>query len=235
MKNTLTASVLVLALASPLLWSPPLWADGENISKINGSIRVDSGRQVGSVETVNGSIRLEDSVTARNLETVSGSIEIGRDSTVGNIDTVNGNVTLEHGVKAESVELVNGRFRLQEQAQVHGDVTSVNGSMSLEKGAQVEGKLENVNGDIELDGARVGKGIKTTNSDIDIGAGSRVDGGILMEKPDSGFFSNKRKPKVTIGPDAIVNGTLKFEREVELHISERAKVGKIVGATPIKE
>lgn len=33
----------------------------------------------------------------------------------------------------------------------------------------------------------------------------------------------------------IMNGTLKFEREVELRISDRATVGKIVGATPIKE
>jgi DUF4097 and DUF4098 domain-containing protein YvlB len=233
MKNVLAA----VALGSVLVWTSPLsWADGENISKINGSIRVESGRQVGSVETVNGSIRLEDSVTARGIETVSGSIEIGSESSVGSIDTVNGNVTLDNGVKAESVELVNGRLRLKERANVRNDVTSVNGSITLDKGAEVGGHVENVNGDITLDGARIGNGIKTTNSDIDIGAGSRVDGGILVEKPDHGFFSsNKRKPKVTIGPDAIVNGTLKFEREVELRISDSAKVGKIVGATPIKD
>lgn len=230
MKNTLTASLFVLVLASPVLW-----ADGENISKINGSIRVEGGRQVGSVETVNGSIHLEDSVTARDVETVSGSIDIGRESSVDDIDTVNGNVTLDHSAKAKSVEMVNGRLRLKEQAQVRGNVTSVNGSITLEKAAQIDGSVENVNGDIELDAARVGNGIKTTNSDIDIGSGSRVDGGILVEKPNGGFFSTKRKPKITIGPDAIVNGTLKFEREVELHISDRAKVGKIVGATPIKE
>ncbi|MDY6947311.1 MAG: hypothetical protein SXG53_16500 [Pseudomonadota bacterium] len=233
MKNALTA----FALGSVLVWaSPALWADGENISKINGSIRVDSNRQVGSVETVNGSIRLADSVTARDLETVSGSIEIGRDSSVGSVDTVNGNVTLDDGAKAESVELVNGRLRLKERAHVRNDVTSVNGSITLDKGAEVGGHVANVNGDITLDHARVGNGIKTTNSDIDIGAGSRVDGGILVEKPNSGFFShNKRKPRITIGPDATVNGTLKFEREVELRISAAAKVGKIVGATPIKD
>lgn len=227
MKHTLAAAVLLLA-------SPALWAD-QDISKVNGSIRVESGRQVGAVATVNGSIRIEDSVTARGVETVSGSIDIGRDSSVGGVETVNGNVTLERNAKAESVEMVNGRLRLKEQAQVRGNVESVNGSIVLDKGTQVGGRLENVNGNIELDAARVGKGIKTVSGDIDIGAGSRVDGGILVEKPNGGLFSNKRKPRVTIGPDAVVNGTLKFEREVELRISERATVGKIVGATPIKE
>jgi hypothetical protein len=232
MKNVSAALAVGLILA----WaSPVLWADGEDISKINGSIRVESGRQVGAVETVNGSIRLEDSVTAHDIETVSGSIDIGRDSSVDEVDTVNGNVTLDDGAKAKSVELVNGRLRLKEKANVRGNVTSVNGSITLDKGAEVGGHLENVNGDITLDAARVGNGIKTTNSDIDIGSGSRVDGGILVEKPNSGFFSNKRKPKITIGPDAVVNGTLKFEREVELRISDSAKVGKIEGATPIKE
>lgn len=230
MRNKLAAlSTVVLVLASPLLWA------SENISKINGSIRVESGRQVGSVETVNGSIRLESSVTAGDVETVSGSIEIGAESSVGDVDAVNGDVTLERGVKADSIELVNGELKLGEQAQVRSDVTSVNGDIVLAKAAQVGGHVENVNGDIELDGARVGNGITTTNGDIDIRAGSHVDGGIHVEKPNPGFFSrNKHKPKITIGPGAVVNGTLRFDRPVELRISEQAKVGKIVGATPIK-
>ncbi len=224
-------ATLTLILASPLLW-----ASDQDISKINGSIRVESGRQVGSVETVNGSIRLEDSVRAHDIETVSGSVEIGHDSTVGDIDTVNGSVTLDRNTKADSVETVNGRVRLDEQVEIRGNVTNVNGGIALAKGARIGGHLENVNGKIELDGATVGNGIKTTNSDIEIGAGSRVDGGIHVEKPDTvGFFSNKRKPRITIGPDAVVNGRLKFDREVELHISDRAKVGEIVGATPIRE
>jgi len=33
----------------------------------------------------------------------------------------------------------------------------------------------------------------------------------------------------------VVNGTLKFDREVELHIADSAQVGKIVGVTPIKD
>lgn len=236
MQNKFAIALAVGTTMALLLASPLLRADEQNISKINGAIRVESGRQVGSVETVNGSIQLGDSVRAGDVETVSGSIDIGHDSTVSDINTVNGSVTLDRNTKADSVETVNGRVRLEDQAEVRNNVTNVNGGITLAKGARIGGRIENVNGKIELNGATVGGGIETTNSDIEIGAGSRVDGGIHVEKPDlGGFLSNKRNPKITIGPDAVVNGTLKFDREVELHISDRATVGKIVGATPIKD
>jgi hypothetical protein len=37
---------------------------------------------------------------------------------------------------------------------------------------------------------------------------------------------------VVIGPDAVVSGTLEFQRDVELYVSDKAKVGDVVGATP---
>jgi DUF4097 and DUF4098 domain-containing protein YvlB len=235
MKKRLPTSTPTLLMLMLTFASPALLAAGDDISKINGSIRVASGRDVGSVETVNGSIHIEESVRAGDIETVSGSISIGRDSTVGDVDSVNGSVTLEAGVKADSIETVNGRLKLDERAQVQGSVTSVNGSLILAKSAEVKGKLENVNGDIEIEGGHVGDGIKTVNGDIEIGAGSRIDGGILVEKPDASFLGRKRTPKVVIGPGAEVNGTLRFEREVELHVSNQARVGKIVGATAITD
>ena len=58
----LLPTILLLTLTSPLVL-----ADDGDISKVNGSIRVESGRSVGDVETVNGSITIEDSVTAGNV------------------------------------------------------------------------------------------------------------------------------------------------------------------------
>jgi hypothetical protein len=45
-----------------------------------------------------------------------------------------------------------------------------------------------------------------------------------------------RKPKVpriVIGPNAIVDGELRFEREVELFVHPTAKIGKVIGATAV--
>ena len=63
------------------------------------------------------------------------------------------------------------------------------------------------------------------------GAGSRVEGGILVEKPSGWFNSSSKPPRVVIGPNAVVQGTLDFRRDVELLVSESATVGTIKGAT----
>ena len=237
MKTTLPALLptLLLSVLTLTAVSPALPAEPEDVSRVNGSIQIEDGKQVGSVETVNGSIEIGASVTAGDVETVNGSILIGRDSQVGDIDSVNGRISLDPGAKAASIETVNGKLNVGEQASVQGGISAVNGSISLAKAAQVGGELENVNGTIKVDGAQVNGSLKTTSGDIEIGAGSRIDGGILVEKPNFSLFSRKRTPKIVIGPGAVVNGTLRFEREVELRISNTAKVGKIIGAEPIRE
>jgi hypothetical protein len=209
-------------------------AAGNDISKVNGSVRVAAGESAGDVETVNGSVTIEDGVTAENIETVNGSINIGRNSTVRSIETVNGGVSLASGARASRIETVNGTLRLEENAQVSGDVTAVNGAASLEQGADIAGKLSNVNGRMNLRGAHVGAGLHTVSGDINVGPGSRVEGGILVEKPGFSMFrSQRRKPRIVIGPDAVVEGPLEFEHDVDLYVSDRAKIGQVHGAKAI--
>ena len=185
----------------------------DDISKLNGSIRVEDGRTVGDLDTVNGSIQLGDNARAKDIETVNGSIEIG------------------HGASADSAETVNGRIGIGERVRIARNVETVNGRITVSRGSDIAGKLGNVNGTLRLDGAHVGGGIETVSGDIEIGADSRVEGGIRVEKP-SGWFSNNTPPRIVIGPRAVVQGKLDFRRDVELHVSDSATVGEIVGATP---
>ncbi len=224
--RTALAAVLVC-----LSWSAH--ADGD-ISKVNGAIRVEAGRTVGEVSSVNGSVRLEEGVTANDIDTVNGSIHIGARSSVGEIDTVNGSITVGEDVKARAIESVNGGVRIGASSEVAGDATCVNGAISLGRGSRVDGNVENVNGSITLEEARVRGRLKTTNGVITVGAKSVVNGGILVEKPSFSFFNrNSRKPKIVIGPEAVVEGTLDFEREVELYVSDTAQIGRVKGANPI--
>ena len=41
-------------------------------------------------------------------------------------------------------------------------------------------------------------------------------------------------PRVVVGPGAAIGGTLRFGREVKLYVSDRAEVGRIEGATPVR-
>jgi cytoskeletal protein CcmA (bactofilin family) len=116
---------------------------------------------------------------------------------------------------------------------VSGDAGTVNGKLTLMRGARVDGRLENVNGALRLEGATVRGGIETVNGDVFVGAGSHVDGGILVEKPGGGSWrKSDRLPRITIESGAEVQGTLRFEREVELYVGAGAVVGPVEGVAP---
>ncbi|HEU4669770.1 MAG TPA: hypothetical protein VFR91_03650 [Dyella sp.] len=209
MRRTLFALAFALAL--------PLAAQAQDsIDKVNGSVHVEAGTQAGDASTVNGSVHVEDGATVRKASTVNGSVELGDKAQASEVGTVNGAVTLGAG------------------AHVSGKVEAVNGAIRLGKGADVGGRVSNVNGAISLDAAHVGGGLGTVSGDITVGADSRVEGGLLVEKPGGWFhWGNHRPPHVVIGPHAVVQGTLEFRREVVLEVSDSAQIGPVKGATPV--
>jgi len=208
MKLNPLSALLVLALASG-----SAWAD-EDISKVNGRITAEAGRQYGGLETVNGGISIQDNATTGDAETVNGGITVGNNARTGGLSTVNGQISIgQKGV-------------------VNGGIETVNGSVFVDRGTQVSGGVETVNGSIGLVGASLGKGIETVNGDITVGVGSHVVGGIEVKKPNFNLsFKPSRKPRIIIGPNAVVEGALNFEREVNLYVHRSARIGTVSGAT----
>lgn len=180
---------------------------------------------------VNGSVEVPPGASSDNATTVNGAVNVGDGATIGKAATVNGAIHLGDNVTAESAKTVNGGIEIGSGTRVAHDVIAVNGGIRLARDSDVSGRVTNVNGAIKLDGARVGGDITTFNGDITLGADSRVDGGIQVERPE---FTNDQMnvPTVIIGPGAVVGGTLKFEREVKLYVSDRARIGPVQGATP---
>lgn len=191
-------------------------ADGQGDSRINGSIHVPDGTRRGELSTVKGSIRIGAAATVSAAHTVNGAIRIGARSTAGSLHTVNGAITLEPG------------------ARVNDTVRSVNGALTLHDDAQVSGSVVNVNGMIELTAAHVAGGLQTMNGDITLSGGSHVEGGILVRKPSGSSNLESHVPRIVIGPGASVAGELRFEREVQLYVSDRATIGPVTGASPIR-
>ena len=221
----------LIALAA-LFCAAAAIAAAPDISKLNGSIRIDRGEAVRDVSTLNGSITIEDEARARDVSTINGSVRVGRRASVRVIEAVNGEIRLADGASADSIETVNGEIAIRAQARVAGSVTAVNGEIAADRGVEIDANVENVNGTIEIDGALVRGRIETVVGDVEIGPGSRIVGGIHVQeggwnRPDD------QAPRIVIGPDAIVEGPLVFEHEVRLYVSDRATVGTIEGATPI--
>jgi len=171
---------------------------------------------------------------ASEYSKVNGSIDVAADQKIGEVSTVNGSITIGERAVVTSVGTVNGRITLSAQARA-ATLSTVNGKLILGSGADVSGRVSNVNGDIHLDAAHVGGGIGTVNGDITVGANSRVEGGIHIAKASGGWFNwSGGTPRVVIAAGAVVQGTLKFEREVKLYVSDRATIGPVEGATAVK-
>jgi DUF4097 and DUF4098 domain-containing protein YvlB len=188
-----------------------------------------------AISKVMGSIDISDGQHAGDLSTVNGSIHVGENAVVGRANTVNGSISLGQHSAAVELETVNGSISVSDGARVTGPVHTVNGSLRVDNGADVTGGLGNVNGGIRIATAHVGGQIDTATGDIDIGPKAQVDGGIHMEKDTSWFhWGFEHTPRVVIGPGTVVKGPLRFERRVDLYVSDRATIGTVEGATAVK-
>lgn len=181
---------------------------------------------------INGPVDIPAGSTAEGATTINGSVTVGDGAKVGEAATVNGGVRLGANVTAQSARTVNGGIQIGSGTHIANDVEAVNGGIELGKGADVGGGVRNVNGGIRLEAAHVGKGLTTFTGDIDVGHGSHVEGGIHVQKPDFGGDTFNHVPRIVIGAEAVVDGTLKFDREVKLLVSDSAKIGAVEGATP---
>jgi DUF4097 and DUF4098 domain-containing protein YvlB len=211
MRNALLVLPLAVGLA---LATPARAADVTSIDKVNGSIHANAGQAYGSLETVNGSIEIDAQVHTGSAETVNGSIRAGDGAQVGGLTTVNGGIHVGRGLR------------------IDGDLTTVNGGIFVDHGGRVSGGVETVNGAIGLVGTDVTHGLETVNGDITVGLGSHVHGGIHVDKQHMQMFNlRKRDPRIVIGPNAQVDGTLLFERPVVLYVHDSARIGSVTGAT----
>ncbi len=188
---------------------------GRDIDKVNGSITASAGETYGDLSTVNGGIDLERGARVRDVETVNGGIEAADD------------------VGAHSVSTVNGAIRFGKQARIDGDVETVNGGIFIDLGGNVRDDVSTVNGAIGLVDTDLGGGIETVNGDVTVGVGSHVKGGIHVEKPNGNGmqWGKQRIPRIVIGPNAVVDGPLVFERDVVLYVHDSARIGSVRGAT----
>ena len=207
MTRTRTALLLTLALATT-----PALAQ-QDVSKVNGSVSADAGQAYGDLETVNG------------------SVSIAAGATVEDASTVNGSITVGDKAQAASLETVNGAIRIGKDVQVRKDVETVNGSIFTDRGTTIGGNVDTVNGAIGLVGTHLAGGIETVNGDITVGIGSHVKGGIKVEKPRGWSIKPRRDPRIIIGPNAVVEGPLVFERPVTLYVHTSARIGAVTGAT----
>ena len=205
---------------------------------INKSVKIEAGSESSGASSVNGSITVgENAVVTGGINTVNGAIRVDTGAKIESASTVNGSVKIAANVQADDLSTVNGSVRVGKSATVDGEVEAVNGRITLESGSTVANNVSNVNGQIDVTGAEIGGDVSTVSGDINIVEGSVVKGDVIVEKPSRwGWSKSKsRKPRVVVGPGATVAGVIELEREVELFISETAKVGGVQGVMTLDD
>lgn len=211
-----TAAVPGIAAAH----DPAEHRQGQDIDKVNSSITAQAGQAYGDLSTVNGAI----------------SIEAG--AHLADAETVNGSIRAQDDIQSRSLSTVNGSIHVGKRAQVDGNIETVNGGIFVDGGSKVSRGIETVNGAIGMVDTDLGGDVQTVNGDITVGMGSHVKGGIKVEKPNNswtGFRMGKQKiPRIVIGPDAVVEGPLVFEREVKLYVHSSARIGSLRGAAAVR-
>jgi hypothetical protein len=205
-------TVAWMGAAGALVISAACLAGPPDISKLNASISLEANEEAGDISSVNGAIQIGDHCTVKDVSSVNGSVSVGGNSRTASLGTVNGELQIGGGT------------------HVSGDAHTVNGEVRLQSAADISGRVASVNGDIHLTAAHVGRGIETVWGDIDVGKDSRVDGGIVVRRPGGSSSSSKRPPVIVVGPGATVIGTMTFEHEVKLYVSDQAKIGTVEGA-----
>ena len=209
MRRTLLAIALVLAVSGAQAHD----GSGKDISHVNGGITAEAGKLYGDLDTVNGGISVHRGAVAGSVETVNGGITLEDEAQIRSVETVNGGIDAGQRVKvARGAETVYGGIRFGADSSVGGGVSTVNGGISLNR-TVVGGNIETVGGDITLEDS------------------SRVHGDILVEKQGGISWGKQRIPRVVIGPGSVVEGKLRFEREVELFVHSTARIGSVTGAT----
>lgn len=186
---------------------------GSNIDKVLGSASVGSKERYADISLVNGGVKM------------------ASDSSANNVSTVNGSIELRDNVKLHSASTVNGSIESGSGLQVTDDLSTVNGKILPGSNAVVGGNISTVNGDIVLDNSQAGSDVTTVNGDIKL-TGNTVVKGDVVYKPRGKkkvFFgwSNDNKPTLYISADAVVEGKIILEQDVELQIDNPALQSKV--------
>lgn len=194
--------------------TPVIAAQHGSIDKVMGSASVNSDEHYSDISLVNGSLTMASNSSAKNVSLVNGSIELGDNVQILSAATVNGSIETGTGLK------------------VAGDLTTVNGRVEPGSQAVIDGSIATVNGDIELESGEVGKDISTVNGDITLTGNTRVKGDIVYKPRGKRkmFFGwiNNEKPVLRIAANAVVEGNIILQQEVELQLENATLQEKVI-------
>lgn len=185
--------------------------------------------------TINGDISIgSGAVVDGDMSTINGDVHAATGAHVGKLTTVNGDISVDHDAQTGELTNVNGGIRLGQHATANGNVTSVNGDIQTGNGVHIQGDVTDVNGNIALCAVQAGGDLRFVNGTVLVKTGSAIKGSVIAKKPKFSSSDELHEPVMIIGPHAIVDGPITFERPGKLYVSDSAVIHAVDGVTPEK-
>lgn len=185
--------------------------------------------------TINGDISIgSGAVVDGDMSTINGDVHAATGAHVGKLTTVNGDISVDHDAQTGELTNVNGNIQLGQHVAANGNVTTVNGDIQTGNGAHIQGDITDVNGNIALCAVKAEGDLRFVNGTLLIKTGSEIKGSVIAKKPKFDSSDELHEPVVIVGPHAIVDGPITFERPGRLYLSDSAVIHAVSGATPEK-
>lgn len=185
--------------------------------------------------TINGDISIgSGAVVDGDMSTINGDVHAATGAHVGKLTTVNGDISVDHDARTGELTDVNGNIQLGQHVAANGNVTTVNGDIQTGNGAHIQGDITDVNGNIALCAVKAEGDLRFVNGTLLIKTGSEIKGSVIAKKPKFDSSDELHEPVMIVGPHAIVDGSITFERPGKLYLSDSAVIHAVNGVTPEK-
>ena len=194
---------LGMMLMMPLMVSAASFASGPNYSLTTSETIDGNFYSAGGTMSITGDV-IGDAMVAGGNVFVSGSVADDLSVAGGTLNIL--------GSVGEDLRVVGGNVLVG--GSVGGELVAAGGQVQLVPGAVVEKDALFAGGYVVLDG--------TLRSDVRVWADEVVINGMI-----DGDVQIKAKTKVTIGDNAVINGTLRYYAPQEAEVTDGARLGAV--------
>lgn len=165
-----------------------------------------------------------------DLRTVDGAIYVLDDMRVRDIRNINGVTVVESNGRARNLNAVNGNIRVRGESLVTGHIKNVSGDVMIDGNSNIKGTISTTSGDLTIANSMVNERVTTSHGNVSI-HNSRLNGDLMIRNRPN-FFSPQH-PKVVIGPNSSIQGSIIAPIKTEILIHTSSSVGGIAGPAPI--
>ena len=154
------------------------------------------------------------------------SISVPPGETRGPTRVIDGDVDVERGGRIESVRVIDGELTLNEDSAVAGNAHVTDGALVMRAGTRIGGDLIAHHAELRLTGAQIDGEVELfcVGGRIE---DSRVYASVRVRRKALWYVDCDGPRRLVIGPGTVIDRLVVETRDVEVEVSEQARIGEI--------